>query len=180
MVVLSKSRSLLCSTIRKALVVPQCWSVVCWQVGVRFEAVTSLLIHILCFLNLVGLFFLIPSALFLLPSLTAQTSCAMCILLSLLLSLFITASSLTSMAVVLSNPSDHFPSSCCCSLKIQMESCSCIWKGLQKLALPPLHFFFKTSTSRCINYTLGGIIHGMVENVHLSCQIYPMHKAHLQ
>ena len=60
MVVLSMSRVLLCSTIRKALVVPQCWSVVCWQVGVRLEVVNSLLIHILCFLNSVGLFFLIP------------------------------------------------------------------------------------------------------------------------
>ena len=61
MVVLSMSRALLCSpTIRKALVVPQCWSVVCWQVRVRLEVVTSLLNHILCFLHLVGLFFLIP------------------------------------------------------------------------------------------------------------------------
>ena len=61
MVVLSMSRALLCSpTIRKAFMVPQCWSVVCWQVGVRLEVGTSLLIHILCLLNLVGLFFLIP------------------------------------------------------------------------------------------------------------------------
>ena len=60
MVVMSMSRALLCSTIQKALMVPQCWSVVCWQVGVRFEVVTSLLIHILRFLYLVGLFFLIP------------------------------------------------------------------------------------------------------------------------
>ena len=61
MVVLSMSRALLCSpTIQKAPVVPQCWSVVCWQVGVRLEVVTSLLIHILCLLNLVRLFFPIP------------------------------------------------------------------------------------------------------------------------
>ena len=58
MVVMSMSKALLCSTIRKSLMVPQ--SVVCWQVRVRLQVVTSLLIHILCFLNLVGLFFLIP------------------------------------------------------------------------------------------------------------------------
>ena len=61
MVVMSMSKALLCSpTIRKDFVVPQCRGVVCWQVGVRLEVVTSLLIHILCFFNLVGLFFLIP------------------------------------------------------------------------------------------------------------------------
>ena len=71
--------------------------------------------------------------------------------------------------------SPHFLSVCCYSLKSQMELYSCIWKDLQpnvlRFSTLPLEF----STTGCIYYTLGGVVHRVIKDVHLGGQIYSMH-----
>ena len=69
--------------------------------------------------------------------------------------------------------SNHFPSVCYCSLKLQMELVVAFDKVFNQLYCLLCTSSLKSSTTGCINYTLGGIIHLMIEYIHLVVRSIP-------